>query len=190
MPFSDLFSRHLGRVAGVTPMVFAGLLLAACSPQADTAGGVDDTGEEDVITDFALAPPGARPGACYGKDVTPAVIRREHARKLVAPPVIGPAGNVISPAQYEDSVSDTVVEGRKTVYFETPCPPRWTPDFIASLQRALAVRGLYHGAVSGQLDTETRRAIRAFQLGRGLNSAILSIESARALGLVEVSLAQ
>lgn len=167
--------------------VLAGLVLAACTPS-QPAGS--DPGEEVVITDFALAPPGARPGACYGKDVTPAVIEEVRERVLVAPPVIGPQGNVISPAQYRDEVSQKVVKGREEIYFETPCPPRWTPDFIASVQRALKARGLYRGQVSGKLDDATRAAIRKFQISRGLNSAILSTESARALGLVEIDLGQ
>ncbi len=74
------------------------------------------------------------------------------------------------------------------MYFETPCPPRWTPDFIASVQRALAARGYFKGPADGQLDSKTRAAIRAFQLTKGLNSAILSTENARVLGLVEVDL--
>ena len=58
-----------------------------------------------------------------------------------------------------------------------------TPDFIASLQRALAVRGYYRGPIHGHATPETRRAVRAYQAERGLDSAIVSIETARELGL-------
>jgi len=147
-----------------------------------------DLGGEVIITDFALAPPDARPGACYGKDVTPGVIEHVNERVLIAEAKIGPQGNVLSPPQYEERSTQKLVNGHEPVYFETPCPPRWTPDFIASIQRALKARGIYGGAVTGTLDEQTRAAVRTFQVGRGLNSAILSTDSARALGLVEVDL--
>lgn len=161
--------------------------LAACmvAPEGVTRA---DPGDEVVITDFTLGPPGARPGACYGKDATPAVIEQVTERILVEEPVFGPDGTIIKPARYEDRSSHRIVAGREEIYFETPCPPRWTPDFIASVQRALTARGFYHAPASGRLDQATRQAIRAFQLKNGLNSAILSTESARVLGLVEVDL--
>jgi len=169
---------------GLAALALAGCLAAGPSDTATRA----DFGPEQIITDFTLGPPGARPGACYGKDVTPSVIEQVTERVLVAPPEIGPEGNVIKPATYEEKSTSRIVRGGADVYFETPCPPRWTPDFIASIQRALAARGIYHGAVDGVLDQETRQAIRAFQMQRGLNSGILSTESARALGLVEIDL--
>ena len=174
---------HSARIAGL----LVAATLAACAPASDTAAGLD-LGDEVIITDFALAPPDARPGACYGKDVTPGVIEHMTERVLIAEPEIGPGGNVLAPAQYEQRTTQKLVTGRKPIFFETPCPPRWTPDFIASIQRALKTRGLYAGPVSGTLDPQTRAAVREFQIGRGLNSAILSTESARALGLVEVDL--
>lgn len=167
--------------------LIAALALASCAtPGTETTRA--DLGDDVVITDFTLGPPGARPGACYGKDATPAVIEQITERILVSPPEIGPEGNVITPATYEEKVSHEVVKGREEIFFETPCPPRWTPDFIASVQRALSARGVYLGRVTGTLDDSTRQAIRTFQLRNGLNSSILSIESARDLGLVEIDL--
>ncbi len=163
-----------------------GGFLLACTPAAPGP----DLGDEVIITDFAEAPPGARPGACYGKDATPGVIEAVTERVLVTPAQIGPEGNVITPAQYEERTTHRIVKGRNAIYFETPCPPRWTPDFIESIQRALQARNLYSGAVNGTLDTATRRAIRSFQIRNGLNSAILSTENARLLGLVEIELDQ
>jgi len=162
-------------------------MLAACASAPETAAQLD-LGDEVIITDFALAPPDARPDACYGKDVTPAVIEHVTERVLVTEAEIGPDGNVLAPPQYEERTTRKLVNGHEPIFFETPCPPRWTPDFIASIQRALKTRGLYAGPISGTLDAQTRAAIRAFQVERGLNSAILSTESARALGLVEVDL--
>ena len=180
------------RIAGwVAPGLALVRLLAACTPAPDpeTEPATQlDLGDEVIITDFALAPPDARPDACYGKDVTPGVIEHVTERVLVAEAEIGPNGNILAPAQYEERATQKLVTGREPIFFETPCPPRWTPDFIASIQRALQTRGLYDGAVSGTLDAATRAAIREYQIARGLNSAILSTESARDLGLVEVDL--
>jgi peptidoglycan hydrolase-like protein with peptidoglycan-binding domain len=59
--------------------------------------------------------------------------------------------------------------------------------FVESLQRALAVRGLYAGQISGQMDARTQAAVRQWQQARGLDSGMLSLETARALGLVAVA---
>lgn len=167
-------------------LLVATLALAGCAaPEATTRA---DLGDEVIITDFTLGPPGARPGACYGKDVTPAVIEQVTERVLIAEPEIGPGGNIIAPARYEERTDHRIVGGREDVYFETPCPPRWTPDFIASVQRALTIRGRYDGQVNGTINTATRQAIRTFQIENGLNSGILSTENARRLGLVEIEL--
>ncbi|MAM62577.1 peptidoglycan-binding domain-containing protein [Maritimibacter sp. UBA3975] len=165
------------------------LALAGCARTGPTQEVTRaDFGDEEIITDFTLGPPGARPGACYGKDVTPATVEQVTEHKLVEEARIGPTGNIIAPAKYETVTEAKIVDGREPIYFETPCPPRWTPEFIASIQRALSARGLYGGPVSGTLDETTRKAIRTFQIGEGLNSAILSTESARLLGLVEIDL--
>ncbi|HBZ44030.1 MAG TPA: hypothetical protein DEO85_08255 [Maritimibacter sp.] len=147
-----------------------------------------DFGDEAIITDFTLGPPGAKPGVCYGKDVTPATVEQVTEHKLIEPAKFGPEGTIIAPAKYETVSEARIVEDRAPIYFETPCPPRWTPDFIESIQRALTARGLYAGYPHGTLDKETREAIRAFQMQDGLNSTILSTESARDLGLVEIDL--
>lgn len=68
--------------------------------------------------------------------------------------------------------------------FAVPCPDQMTGDFTASLQRALIVRGYHEGAATGVMDEETAQAIRRFQRPRGLDSDILSLDAARALGLV------
>ena len=60
------------RTAG---LVLAGAL-AACTSAPETETTRLDLGDEVIITDFTLGPPDARPGACYGKDVTPAVIEQ------------------------------------------------------------------------------------------------------------------
>lgn len=163
-------------------------LLACTQTTGSDAGIPAETDDEAVITDFTLGPPGARPGACYGKDVTPAVLEQVTEKVEATPANYAPDGSMLAPATYEMRSHAVVVTPRDVIYFETPCPPRWTPDFIASLQRALQARGIYDGAITGQLDQKTRQAIRAYQIQDGLNSGILSIDSARELGLVEIEI--
>lgn len=68
--------------------------------------------------------------------------------------------------------------------FEALCPAALTPERIATLQRALAARGLHAGPVTGRMDAATADAVRAFQRRQGLDSATLSLAAARALGIV------
>lgn len=68
--------------------------------------------------------------------------------------------------------------------FAVPCPAAATPAFWASVQRALAVRGLYAGPVTGEPDAATGEAVRRWQAPLGLDSPILSMDGARYLGLM------
>lgn len=76
-------------------------------------------------------------------------------------------------------------EGR---WFEAPCPELMTSERIATLQRALEVRGLYAGEITGELDKRTRSGIRKLQAPLGLDSDRLSLAAARSLGLVPIEL--
>ncbi|MCC5983818.1 MAG: peptidoglycan-binding protein [Rhodobacteraceae bacterium] len=67
-----------------------------------------------------------------------------------------------------------------------PCPEELTESFIASLQRALAVRGYMEGDVTGFADPQTIAAVHAFQAARGLDSAVLSYRTGQDLGLLPV----
>lgn len=70
--------------------------------------------------------------------------------------------------------------------FAVPCAEQMTGDFLASLQRALAVRGLHAGAITGVWDSETAEAVRRYQAPQGLDSAVLSLQAAQQLGLIAV----
>jgi hypothetical protein len=76
-----------------------------------------------------------------------------------------------------------IVEERREIWFETPCEIESDPAYIAMLQRALAARGLYGGAITGVLDAATVEAIRAYQAPQGLDSGVLSLAASRQLGL-------
>lgn len=96
------------------------------------------------------------------------------------------SGTLINPAIMRNEATRIRVPSEETVRFETICPPRYTEPFVLSLQRALAARGAYNGAINGQLDAETSRAIQLFQLTRGINSALLATATAQELGLIVV----
>jgi peptidoglycan hydrolase-like protein with peptidoglycan-binding domain len=83
-----------------------------------------------------------------------------------------------------------ITRERTEISFETLCPPSYTADFVSSLQRALALRGFYTGLVTGIMDIPTGRAVQDFQRVDGPDSPILSIDTARALGLTQLTAEQ
>lgn len=145
--------------------------------------------EPQVVRD-AEGPPNAAPGSCWGRDITPAVIETVTERVLLQPAELASDGTVTAPAIYKTETRQQITKERDEIWFETPCPEHVTPEFVATLQRALKARGHYKGAITGEVDRPTRRAIWAFQRSEGLNSSILSLAAARKLGLVTVDTAQ
>lgn len=154
-------------------------LLGACS----TGQTVTDSG---VVLGNGLAPPGAPKGTCWGKIPTPAVIETVTEQVLVTPAKTNPDGSIAALPVYETQSRQQIVTPRTDRWFEIPCPPAFTVEFVSTLQRALQVRGLYDGAITGDLDAPTRRAVLAVQSADGLHSDVLSIETARMLGIVAV----
>ncbi len=157
--------------------------LAGCAAQIPDPAALS----EPPLTRSTLPPPpGAAPGTCWGRHVSPAVIETVTQQVLVRPAETQPDGTVTRPAAWRTETTQKIVKERRETWFETPCKAQMTPDFIASLQRALAARGLYRGPVNGQMDARTRAAIRRYQKPQGLNSGILSLATARKLGLIAV----
>lgn len=147
---------------------------------------VDALREPEVSRFTAEAPPGAAPGTCWGKQVTPAIIETVTHQVMLQPAEIQSDGSVLQPAVYKTETRQEIVRERKETWFETLCAQELTPDFVASVQRALAARGFYRGAPSGEMDARTRAAVRRYQEPQGLDSGILSRAAARDLGLVAV----
>jgi len=126
-------------------------------------------------------------GRCWGRDIAPAVIQTVTAHEVDTPAVLAPDGTVLTPATYRSVTRQEIVRERGEQAFETICPPVYTEDFVASLQRALAARGFYRGEVNGVMDTATGRAVQDFQREDGPDSPLLSIAAARRLGLIELT---
>ncbi len=133
------------------------------------------------------APPGAAPGTCWGQDETPAVVETVTEQIILQPPEVLADGTVQRPAVYKTETRQQIVKPRKATWFESPCEADLTPEFTASLQRALAARGHYRGPVTGRMDARTRTAIRAFQRPQGLDSGVISLAAARQMGLIAVT---
>ncbi|MEM1372900.1 MAG: peptidoglycan-binding domain-containing protein [Pseudomonadota bacterium] len=131
-------------------------------------------------------PPGATPGICWGRHTTPEVYETVTEQVMLQPAEVSVDGTLRSAPVFKDEPQRKITRKRLDVWFETPCAAELTPQFISSVQRALAARGLYGGAIHGELDGWTRAAIRNYQSPQGLDSAILSTAAARQLGLVAV----
>jgi hypothetical protein len=147
-----------------TPLLFVLALLAACqtgSPEPEVRRA-----------EAAPAPFNTIPAdACWATDRVPAVTETEYV----------PTG--VDGAR---EARETVIRPAEERLFAVPCPEQITPEFNASLQRALSARGLYSGAITDDYDSETAAAVRRFQDPQGLNSAILSLQAAQQLGLVAI----
>ncbi len=182
-PMNRVGNKKAGLVKTYLPLIAAGALgFVACGPlpSPEVARLLERDG---TIVTRGEGPEDARADACYAQDVTPAVIETVTEQVIVQPPGLDSDGEVGGPAVFRTETSQRIIEARNDLWFETPCEAETNPDFIATLQRALAVRGHYRGPTNGVMDTRTRRAIREYQRPQGLNSGALSLAAARLLGL-------
>jgi hypothetical protein len=162
-------------------MPAAFLALVACTSPTETP---DETADAGAVADGTRQPD----GICRARETIPAIYEQVMGEVQVVQAEIAEDGTVIRPPIYRRAPVPRIVRPRNSITFEAPCPDTMTPDFVASLQRALAARGHYAGTITGRLDAPTAAAIRDYQSERGLDSAQVSLETARALGLVAVAL--
>lgn len=153
-------------------------LLAAC-------GAAQPPDEE-----APLPPERAADGSCWAREHIPAIYEQVQGEVLVVQAEIAEDGTVLRAPIYRRTQVPKLVRPRGEMRFEAPCPAQMTPEFVASVQRALAARGEFSGAVTGAMDAPTRAAVRRYQTARGLESGQLSLETARALGLLPVDLSE
>jgi peptidoglycan hydrolase-like protein with peptidoglycan-binding domain len=147
--------------------------LAACQSTLPAPHVMRLAEPEPGIVRATEGPPGAAPDSCWGRDVTPAVIETVTEQVMLQPAEIASDGTVLAPAVFKTETRQRITRERTEIWFEAPCPERMT-------------RGFHRGAVTGEMDGTTRRAIRRYQQTEGLDSAVLSLAAARRLGLVEV----
>jgi peptidoglycan hydrolase-like protein with peptidoglycan-binding domain len=105
----------------------------------------------------------------------------------VQPAQISATGEIQSLPIYRTDTRQKILAPRTDNWFQTPCADQMTPQFVSTLQRALEARGVYAGAISGQYDQATRKAMRIYQISAGgPDSPILALTTARGLGLIAV----
>jgi len=168
------------------PMLMA-LAFSACQPGTGDGVAQGKAGAASLPT-FAERPVGdagaERAGACWAVERRAAVVETVEQTVLVEPPGLGIDGTLRTEPLTRVETRQEMLQPASEVWFETLCPGDLTPARIASLQRALAVRGLYTRPVTGALDSATGAAVRAYQSPLGLESATLSRAAAERLGLV------
>ena len=164
--------------------VFLVLAFAGCDDASLEAPSRGDF-SADLIERSEPGPPPGPKDACWQADIRPAVIETVTEQVLLQAEKVA-ADGVVVPAVYGVETSQRIVSDRATVWFRAPCAAEMTPEFIATLQRALKARGFYLLPLTGVLDGATRDAIRRFQSARGLDSDHLSLSAARDLGIIAV----
>lgn len=165
------------------------LLIGACAPPDGRLHQAPVTSSEPGVGRVSRqGPADAPPGSCWGRTVKPAVIESMTRQVQVAPARFNPDGSLAKPPVYRSETYQKIVRDREDKWFEAPCEELLTPDFVASLQRALSARGHYAGPANGVFDRPTRAAVQRLQRSQGLDSPVLSLQSARALGLVAADL--
>lgn len=165
----------------LVPALAAVLFLGACLEN----GTVTSASNVDPIS-LATTPPGAAPNSCWGKVVSPAVVETITRKVLVQPAQISSDGRVQAAPIYKEETKAEVITPRLATWYEIPCADQLTPEFVASLQRALAARGYYRDQVTGNMDLRTRDAVRRYQKDQGLEQKVLTVAGARTLGLIAV----
>lgn len=169
----------------LVPAAVVLILLAGCvGTGAPVAPAQADFSSELVDLKGKPGPPKSPKGACWQSDIHPALIETVTEQVMVTPETRDASGAILTPATFASEAQQRIIRERSTVWFQTPCPELMTPEFIATLQRALKARGVYLLPLTGVMDVPTRSALRSWQQRRGIDSDHLSLAAAREMGLV------
>ncbi|MBI1171888.1 peptidoglycan-binding protein [bacterium] len=160
------------------------LCLSACAEAIPVASPTTEDLSGEAIARGPNGPPSLPVGACWGHDTIPAVIETVTQTVQDQPELRDAAGKLVRPASYNSFARQRILQDRREVYVRTPCYNQLTPDTIVTLQRALKARGYYQQPLTGELDLATMAAIRHYQADHGLDTSVLSLKAALALGLV------
>jgi len=166
----------------------AALGLLACTPGA--APVVAPPVTAPAFDAFLItAEPKPAPGQCWHRMGRPALFETVTEQVLVTPELRDATGTVVTPAVFRTETRQSELRARQQVWFRIPCRADVASDevFVASLQRALKARGLFGGEVTGAMDDATEAAVLRYQSANGLDSSVLSLAAAQALGLVAVA---
>jgi Putative peptidoglycan binding domain len=165
---------------------WAALGLAACTqPAIPVAPPVT---APSFQAELVNSEPKAAEGECWHRMGRPALFETVTEQVLVTPEQRDAAGAITRPAVFRTETRQSELRARQQVWFRIPCRSAVDSEsvFVASLQRALKARGLYGGAVTGTMDDATETAVLRYQAANGLESSVLSLAAAQALGLISV----
>ena len=123
-------------------------------------------------------------GRCFAFTIPPTETQVIIEQVISIPEARAEDGTLITPAIYRDQEREIQVPVGDSDRFEVICPQNLSQNFVASVQRALLVRGYHVEAVNGLIDQPTRNAILTYQKDQGLISANLGVQTAIGLGLV------
>ena len=88
------------------------------------------------------------------------------------------------PETYKTVTKTIEAAPARTVWTSVLCDVNTTPDVVTRMQRALKSAGHYRGPIDGVIGSQTRRAISSYQSAQGVDSDILTIDSAKKLGIL------
>lgn len=163
-----------GLIFALSGCMTAYVTRAPSSPAEAAIGPLENPATVDTAT-----------GTCFARTTTPAIIETVTEQVMVQPAVVRSDGTVESPAAFRTVTRQQILRERREVEFETPCAHIQTPQFIASVQRALLARGYYRGPINGVIDPRTASAIERFQTAQDdVPTGTLTLRTARTLGLV------
>ena len=155
------------------------VLLAACAPQAEAPAPAP------IVASFGAIETDAA-GRCFARAAAPTRTDIVEEMIEVVPETRAADGSLVNPAVFRTVTRPRTTAVGEGARFETVCPPVYTEAFVASLQRALLIRRAYEGPITGQYDAPTRQAVQQVQAAAGVDSPLLSVTTARSLGILEV----
>ena len=179
-----IFPQHLWPGAVMACLLVLADCTAARPPAGGAASPIIPAGNQLAAELVRGQRPEPGAGECWATEITPAVIETVTEQAEVTPAQPASTSKPAVAATFRSQVQQHIVTERSEVWFRVPCPEQMGPDTVASLQRALKVRGLYRGGVTAALDPATATSIRRYQAPQGLDSDTLSLAAARQLGLV------
>jgi hypothetical protein len=90
---------------------------------------------------------------------------------------------VAIPETYRTITRQEEAAPAQTTWASVLCDYNATPDVVRKLQQALKAEGHYSGPIDGVIGSQTRGGIQSYQARSGVRSDILTMGSARKLGL-------
>ncbi|MDE0850814.1 peptidoglycan-binding protein [Yoonia sp.] len=159
-------------------------LVSGCTAPAQATSPTLRTPVQNLITEGEIETTAT--GQCFARTAPPTRIRIIGEQILVTPGIKGDDGTFTSPPIFRNQtrpITEVIGQGTR---FETLCPPEYTRERVATLQRALKARLAYGGPITSVLDSETRAAIQALQAAQGFDSPLIERGIAEKFGIVSL----